>query len=243
MEFTFSIIGCDSEVEKNLSKYLKNFPEFHCLFISHKNEEAIDYILQDPPSVVFLDIDNKRGLRNAFELVKELYPYLHELPSFVAISSSKRKAYDVIKNDFIDYLLKPLSLPELRKCLMKFKKQNQTKEPDKLCLKSYSDYQFIEMDEILYLMADNNTTDFFLKQDRKVTAYKTLKHFENLLPKNFLRIHKSYIVNTRQITRINFGKSLIVLRGKSPDIPFSKSFKPQVINLKERFYFSPSFAS
>jgi DNA-binding LytR/AlgR family response regulator len=203
----------------------------------------MDNILHKFPSLVFIDIDNKNKFGNPFQFVKELYPYLQELPSFVALSSSKKNAYDVIKNDFFDYLLKPLSKMELRKCLLKYKKQKQAERSDRLCLKSYSDYQFVDLDEILYLKADNNTTDFCLFQDRKISAYKTLKHFENILPRNFLRVHHSYIINTHQITRINFGKSTIVLRGKSSNIPFSKSYKPQVDHLKEQFFSSLSLVS
>lgn len=222
---------------------LEEFPEFRCLSVSSNYDEAMDNILQDFPSLVFIDIDNKSDFGNPFQFVNELHPYLQELPSFVALSSSKKNAYDVIKNNFLDYLLKPLSKIELRKCLMKFKKQQQTEGSDRLCLKSYSDYQFVDLDDILYLKADNNTTDFYLLQDRKISAYKTLKHFENLLPRTFLRVHHSYIINTRQITRINFGKSMIVLKGKSSDIPFSKSYKPQVDHLKESFFSSLSLVS
>lgn len=242
MEFTFSIIGCDKELEKDLLAFLSDFPSFQCLSVSNNYDEAADRILQEFPSIVFIDIDNQDSFGDAFRFVNELYPYLQELPSFVALSSSKQKAYEVIKNNFLDFLLKPLTKSELRKCLMKFQKQNQLTGSERLCIKSYSDYQFIYLDEILYLKADNNTTDFFL-QDRKVSAYKTLKHYDDLLPGNFLRIHNSYIVNTHQITRINFGKSMVVLRGKSSDIPFSKSYKPQVDSLKERIFSSLSLVS
>lgn len=203
----------------------------------------MDQILQEPPSIIFLDVDKKGSFGDPFIFVKELHPYLNELPSFIALSSSKRRAYDVIKNSFLDYLLKPISIMDLRKCLMKFKKQTHLLGSERICLKSYSDYQFIDLDDIIYLMADNNTTDFFLLNDRKVSAYKTLKHFGSLLPHNFLRIHKSYIINTQHITRINFGKSWIALRGKSENIPFSRSYKPQIAQLKERFYLTQTLAS
>src|SRR5690606_12668274 len=123
------------------------------------------------------------------------------------------------------------------------KKQKQSIGAERICLKSHSDYQFIDLDEIIYLMADNNTTDFFLLHNKKVSAYKTLKHFGRLLPHHFLRIHKSYIINTHQITRINFGKSWVVLRGKTENIPFSKSYKSQIADLKERFYISQTLVS
>lgn len=243
IEFTFSIVGGEREFQNELLLVFQDFPGFRCLSVSDDYEEALDNILREFPALVFIDVDKKGKLKNPFQFVNELYPYLHELPSFVAISSSKRSAYNVIKNNFLDYLLKPISKIELRKCLMKFQKQQNFSRSERLCLKSYSDYRFVDLDQILYLKADNNTTDFFLLEDRKISAYKTLKHFERLLPQSFLRVHNSYIINTRQITRINFGKSMIVLRGKSSDIPFSKSYRPQVDHLKERFFSSLSLVS
>lgn len=199
--------------------------------------------MKEIPSIVFMDVDVKGKVGDPFYLVNELYQYLEELPCFVAISSSKKLAYDVIKSNFIDYLLKPLSELEIRKCLFRFQKKNGSRTLDKICLKSYSDYRFIDLKDILYLKADNNATDFYLITEKKISAYKTLKYFEEAMPNNFLRVHHSYIINTCQIARINFAKSKIILRGNLEDIPFSKSYKAQVDHLKDNFFTSLSVVS
>nr|WP_306419795.1 LytTR family transcriptional regulator DNA-binding domain-containing protein [Salinimicrobium profundisediminis] len=189
----------------------------------------------EAPALVFLDIDKNDGIKNPFNLVKDLYPYVDEIPAFVALSNSKRKAYDVIKNDFKDYLLKPVSHFEFRKFLVKYSKEWAKKNHGKICLKSYSDYQIIDLNDVLYLQADNNTTDFYLIQNRKVTAFKTLKLFEFALPSNFLRIHNSYIINVRHISRINFARSLIFLDDNSLSIPFSRSYRTRVDQIKNNY--------
>nr|WP_262897541.1 LytTR family DNA-binding domain-containing protein [Mariniflexile gromovii] len=81
----------------------------------------------------------------------------------------------------------------------------------------------MNVDEILYLKADNNTTDFYMSDGTKISAYKTLKVFEDLLPKTFLRIHKSYIINRNCISRIHYGKSMCILNNEHK-IPFTKTF-------------------
>jgi two-component system, LytTR family, response regulator len=100
-----------------------------------------------------------------------------------------------------------------------------------ICIKSYGDYQFIPVNDIVYLKADNNTTDFILQNGRKLTAYKTLKHYEVNLPFFFFRIHNSYIVNSHHVSRINTGKSLVYLNEGETSISFSKTFKENVDTL------------
>ena len=76
----------------------------------------------------------------------------------------------------------------------------------------------------LFLKADNNTTDFYIKDGSIVNAFKTLKIFEHTLPNNFLRIHKSYIVNIDFVSRINFGKLKCTIDSSSYKLPFTKTY-------------------
>lgn len=243
MEQRFSIVGCDKETESKLKFIIGFFPGFSCVSISNELDEALDSLLKKTPSLVFIDLSQKGNLKDPFSFVNELHHYLEELPVFIGIAQSKILAYDAIKNNFFDLLLTPLSEFELRKSIMRYQKNHIKKDSERLCLKSYSDYRFIDLDEILYLKADNNTTDFYLTEGRKVSAFKTLKHFEESLPGDFLRVHHSYIINTNQVTRINFGKSVIALQDKVPNIPFSKSYKLQVDNLKKNLVTTLSIVS
>ncbi|CAN0375093.1 unnamed protein product [Ectocarpus sp. 4 AP-2014] len=114
---------------------------------------------------------------------------------------------------------------------MRFEKK-QDQKPKILCVKSHSDHKFINMDELLYLQADNNTTDLFMSNGNKVSAFKTLKHFENILPRCFVRIHNSYIINTKYVTRIHFGRAKCAIQHAAGLIPFSKSYKTSVERIK-----------
>lgn len=97
-----------------------------------------------------------------------------------------------------------------------------------ICVKSYGDYKFVELNQILFLKADNNSTDITMKSGEVITAFKTLKYFMELLPDYFHRIHNSYIVNMHQIGRIHLGNSVIFLKENKMQIPFSKSYKEKV---------------
>lgn len=101
-------------------------------------------------------------------------------------------------------------------------------KPLVICVKSYGDYRFINADEICYLKADNNSTDIHLSNGEMITAFKTLKHFENVLESPFVRIHNSYIVNIDYVSRIHTGNSVCYLKHNGAKLPFSKSYKENV---------------
>ncbi|PKD18742.1 hypothetical protein APR41_17695 [Salegentibacter salinarum] len=235
MGFTYSIISDDAELISKLLELPIDFKEFTCVGYTGNGERACDIILQSKPQFVFIDLDNPR-INDPFSFVNQFYQFLEVLPSFIAISASKNYAYEVIKNDFIDYLLKPLPLFELRKSLMRFKKKMT--DSGQICLKSYSDYHFLKLKHILYLKADNNTTDFYLTSGDRVVAFKSLKIYQQLLPVEFVRVHKSYIVNSNLIRRINFAKNRISLEElvSVTEIPFSKKYQDNVTRLRDSFF-------
>lgn len=234
MECRYSIMETEKSAIENLQQKLKMFPNYSCVGISDCYDESLNNILEYAPNVVFINVDrvSKNDSLTAFNFVNELYKYMQELPFLIALSSSKELAYTSIKNNFFDYLLKPINSFELRKSISRLSKKPMELS-NKLCLKSYKDYRFINLDEILFLKADNTATDFFMHDGTTVSAYKTLKFFESILPENFTRIHNSYIVNQNHISRLHFGKSKCTLKHNSHIIPFSKSYRSNVVALEK----------
>lgn len=98
-----------------------------------------------------------------------------------------------------------------------------------ICVKSYGDYRYIDSTDVLYFEADNNSTDIHLNNGEMITAFKTLKHFETVLPPmQFLRIHNSYIINVNQVSRIHTGNTVCYIKNSTTKLPFSKSYKENV---------------
>lgn len=115
----------------------------------------------------------------------------------------------------------------IKKNIPQFESSNEEK-PLIICVKSYGDYRFIEAKDICYLQADNNSTDIHLFNGEMITAFKTLKHFENVLSFPFVRIHNSYIVNIDYVSRIHTGNSVCYIKNTTTKLPFSKSYKENV---------------
>jgi len=224
---SYFIIEKDLNTINNIEEVFKDFPEFICKGITEDYEVGINSILKTIPDVVFVNVDAEQGITpgDIFSYCKEIDEHISRKPLYVALSLDETKAYQALKNKFFDYLLTPGKELEIRKTVLQLVKKREVFLRDTLCLKSYKDYTLLEIDDIIFLQADNNATDFVLTDGSKVSAFKTLKSFESELPENFLRIHHSYIVNKNHISRINFGKLRCFLNNNKVTLPFSRSYR------------------
>ncbi|MFS4418460.1 LytR/AlgR family response regulator transcription factor [Maribacter sp. 2307ULW6-5] len=230
--YSYVIINTDAGTPLPLQTLLEEHQGLRCAQETGSVNDGLNAILKHEPQLVFMNLD--ADTEALFKMVLEMHQYLVGLPKIIGVSTTKAHAYEALKNGFFDYWLRPFQELDIRKGISKIRKSVPVPETvETLCLKSYKDYHYLDTKEILYLKADNNTTEFFMKDGRVVNAYKTLKSFEGQLPKNFIRIHQSYIVNTHYITRINFGRSMCGLKSVSDPLPFSRSHKEKLQKLKE----------
>lgn len=232
MSYRYAIIDYNVPSCLNLRDYISGYNDFELADIVHTHDDGLNVILKYLPDIVFINLTNKDA-PSYFNMVIQLHQFIQKTPLFIAYSESKEYAYDALKNGFFDYWLLPYSHFDVRKTIFKLRKQHpKEKELSTICLKTYRDFHYLDTSEILYLQADNNATDFILTDGDKVSAYKTLKSFEKTLPKSFIRIHQSYILNSEYISRINYGKSTCTLKNNSIKIPFSKSYKTRIDKLQ-----------
>lgn len=225
MHYSFLIIDNGNNIAPQLLQLFDNFPNYFCAGIAKNNDMAIEMIIKLKPRLVIAGAPKDNSL--CFTSIQELYQYLDSIPCFIFVADTPDYALEAIQAGFSDYLLNPLTLPKLGKTLFRFEKRYPFNTATTICIKSYSDYHFVPLEEILYFKADNNTTDLYLTNNKKVAAYKTLKHFEKTLPFYFLRIHKSYIVNIRHVSRIHLSKSKCYLN-YNEILPFSLTYKENI---------------
>ncbi len=229
MQFSYIIIDGTGYAETLLDK-LKTYDDFLCVGTCETADQGINKILEVRPSVVFMSVDGNDLEQRAasFSLVSEISEFLDELPFIVVLSEQRELAYDSYQKGIGGFLLKPVDANLLRKCLFRYAKNHKTTENDKICIRSHGDYHFITTKDIVYLKADSNTTDFYLISGKVVTAYKTLKHFEKILPFYFFRIHHSYIINISHVSRINLGKGNCYLLNNEVVLSFSRTYKENI---------------
>lgn len=241
MEHSYVIIDSNPDTVYAIQLAMENFNNFICIGISPSEQEGLDIILERNPSLVFLNIElehNHSGV-TGYYLLDALQKYLDILPQFVALATTAQYAIEGIRHSILDYIMTPVDKNILRRTLFRFRKLPFNKPADindTLCLKSYGDYKFVNTNEVIFLKADNNTTDFVRVNGTTVSAFKTLKFFQDSLPEHFIRIHNSYIVNSHYISRIHFGKSQCTMEHSDIAVPFSKSYRENVEMIRDNFY-------
>jgi DNA-binding LytR/AlgR family response regulator len=197
----------DSFSEELVSVF-ESFTNYLCNVVVKDTQTALKHIKKNGAQLVLIELSTDAEKNKLlFQTISESITYLNPFPYFIAFSNDNAFALNAITSGFSDYVTNELSVHELGKTLFKFERRTPEKIAANICIKSYSDYQFVSLDDIVYLKADNNTTDIQHINGKVVNAYKTLKHFEQTLPFYFLRIHKSYIVNINHVSRIHFSKS------------------------------------
>lgn len=234
----YILLGVSNKDSDNIQSIYIQDNSWKCLGSYSDESEAMDLILKENPSILFINVDI---IKKPFEYITECNKYLNSPITTIIISKNKQQAYNAIKNNAFDYILSPLSSLDIRKSMLKFQKRYNSIISNQICLKSYNDYRYISLDDIILLKADNNTTDFYLTNGTVITAFKTLKKFEVKLPNNFLRVHRSYIVNERFINRVNFGKNIFSLEHLESQIPFTKTYWGNVQHIKNTLEQKASF--
>ncbi len=235
MKYPYIIFDNDQKNVDAIQIALENHNNYLCTGIATNEQDALNLILERRPRIVFLEPEAPGiyGGGTRYNLLLELAKYMTHLPEFVVVTKTADYAIEGIRHKVLDYIIKPQIKNQLIRTLSRFEKDNHELVDSTLCFKSYGDYRFVNIDEVLYLKAENNTTDFMMSNGNKVEAFKTLKHFQNILPDHFVRIHNSYIINTKYVSRIHFGKAKCSIKNSTDMIPFSKSYKNNVEEIKD----------
>ena len=225
MQFSYLILSPTDSFSETLLSVFEAFPNYLCSGVFKDTQMALKHIKKNGPQLVVVELSTAADKNKLFfQTIAESITYLNPFPYFIAFSNDDAFALTALTSGFSDYIVHEMNTHELGKTLFKFERRTPEKRATNICIKSYSDYQFVNLEDIVYLKADNNTTDIQLMNGKVVNAYKTLKHFENTLPFYFLRIHKSYIVNINHVSRIHFSKSKCYIN-YNQIIPFSLTYR------------------
>jgi two-component system, LytTR family, response regulator len=227
------VIIVDDELQgrNNLLYLLKSFcPEVDVIGKAGSAADAKKMIYKLHPDVVFLDIGMPKV--NGFELLESLTEINFLL---VFVSAHAEFGIQAVKANAVDYLLKPISIKELQNSIKKLIeiRNNKAKHPannkncphDKIIISHFTGFSIIDVCDLIRLEADNNYTNLYLRGNAKVTASKTMKHFEEMLPEEkFFRVHRSKIVNIDFIKELSYedGGLLVLKDGVKIPIPKNK---------------------
>lgn len=196
-------------------------------------KEGLSLCLKQKPNLIFLDVE--LGQEIGFDLIIELRSFYNILPFIIMTTAHDHYAKQAVNNDVLYFLSKPVDNDELQKALTKFEKA-QAEQRNHLVIKDKNGHTLMQYEDIVFVKAESNYCDIFLKNGKKNTVSKTLKEIESLLPNTFLRTHKSFMVNTQFIEKINTTKKQITLNTKTGIIEIVADTKTKIdenLKLKE----------
>ncbi|MGX1930968.1 LytR/AlgR family response regulator transcription factor [Flagellimonas sp. 2504JD4-2] len=227
---------------ENLVHILKKyFPNVTILGSAQSLDMAESAIKELDPNLLFLDV--QIGTRSIFELLDRLNTRTFEIIFLSAYDHAVR----AFKFMAIDYLLKPIDISELRSAIERatFNIDNRSihdhaddllcairsssMENQKIAVSTARGYEFVYVNEIMYCMAKDSGTHFFLKSKR-IMASQELGYYEALLSGfNFIRIHDCNLINTSFVEQVICSEECHVLMKDGERLSIAKSRKGIVL--------------
>lgn len=209
------IIIDDEPLARSIVKeYLQKHPQLQLVGECNDGFEGVKAIQQHQPDLIFLDIQMPKI--NGFEMLE----LIEQPPAVIFTTAFDEYAIKAFEAHAIDYLLKPFDQVRFNKAIAKWEEKREAAVPSKtgelletaslspsqsqrIVVKNGSKIKIIPAHDIFYLEAADDyvkihtAEGYFLKN-------KTMAHFEEALDKlQFVRSHRSYIINIHQITRID----------------------------------------
>jgi two-component system LytT family response regulator len=232
------VIIDDEPLARNVVKeYLKNYSEIITVAECSDGFEGVKAIQQFHPDLIFLDIQMPKI--NGFEMLE----LLDEMPAVIFTTAYDEYALKAFEAHAADYLLKPFSKERFGKAIQKFFQINKNKSAQtqavidtaselligqqhhRIVLKDGNKIRIIPVSQIQYLEAADDYVKIFTAEGSFLKK-KTMQYFEQTLdPTQFIRIHRSYIVNVQMITRIDIYEkdSHLLMLTTGAKLPVSKT--------------------
>jgi len=237
------IIDDEQSNIENIKTLIKLYcPRVNLVDSATSVESATELIALHQPDLLFLDI--RLGEQSGFDLLRILPNKDFEV---IFITAFDKYGIEAIKFAALDYLLKPVDIPELvlavnkaeDKVIAKQKNQqlnfllnhikNGETTPTKIALPQLHEIRYVLVNDIIRCEADNSYTLFYLANKDKIMVSRSIKEYSEILkPIGFLRTHQSHLVN------VIFVKSWIkedggsLLLNNGDKIPVSKPNKTAV---------------
>ena len=215
------IVEDEQASRETLRRYLEKYcPQVEVMGEGASVKEGIAQIMQHRPDIVFLDVEMPYG--NAFDLLEQVGDVDFEAIFVTAYSHYAMKALNF---SAVYYILKPIDIDELITAVERagearksntdgFKTrilvenlQIQQNQQRKVVLPVLDGFEVVRVKDIIRCQGNGNFTDFHLTDGSKRVICRTLKFYDELLTDcDFMRVHRSHLVNLQYVTGYKKGK-------------------------------------
>ncbi|MEO8148634.1 MAG: LytTR family DNA-binding domain-containing protein [Bacteroidia bacterium] len=242
-KITSVIVEDELSAREALKAYLAKYcPQIEVVGEAHDARQAVKVLHELNPQLVFLDVEMPFG--NAFDVLDGCKDLYFETIFVTAFSEYSLKA---LNQSAAYYLLKPVSIEELivavnkvsqhitnnevfhRNSIVAENFREQQPEKRQVILPTLEGFEVIKMEEIIRLQGNGNFTDIFLKDGSKKMACRFLKHYDEILPYPFVRVHKSHIINVECVKSYHKNLGGYVLLNDKTEIDISANYKEKFL--------------
>ena len=209
------IIDDEQLARQRLVRLLRSYDEFEIIGEAENGVDGLKIINQLNPDLIFLDIE--MPVLNGFEMLARL----ERQPKVVFVTAYDQYAIKAFEEDSIDYLLKPVEALRLEKTIKKLRQTQlyadklpieelmlrlQLKKTVKtLTVKIGDKILLIKLNDIVYIEAEDKYVFLHTADGKKHLTDYILSILEDKLPEQFVRIHRSAIINSDCIKEIRKG--------------------------------------
>lgn len=222
------IIEDQAPAQRILKKYISDLGSL-CLLATFSNGiEAMGFLQIQKVDLIFLDIHLPK--LSGLDFLKSL----SNPPHIILTTAFPDYALESYEFNVVDYLLKPFSFQRFVKAIAKVPSISSEQEahPSASSIKEIfikSGYEHIKvlLADILFIKADSDYTEIHLG-DKKILSQESLRYWgEKLGEKQFMRVHKSYLINTVWVEKV-VAKQIYLAGGNI--IPIGRAYKESFAN-------------
>lgn len=210
----YKVIIIDDEplARSVLTEYLQYHPDLVVAQVCGDGFEGVKAIQQYQPDLIFLDIQMPKI--NGFEMLE----LIENPPAVIFTTAFDEYAIKAFDAHAVDYLLKPFGQDRFDKAIRKWREQKNIPKTtgalletaaqspaqnQRIVVKTGSKIKIIPVQEIHFLEASDDYVKIHTREGHYLKN-KTMNYFEKVLDgSQFVRSHRSYIINVQQITRID----------------------------------------
>ncbi|WP_346433198.1 response regulator transcription factor [Lutimonas zeaxanthinifaciens] len=219
------IIEDQAPAQRILQRYIEDVGSLNLLETFSDPLRALSFLNTRPVDLIFLDIHLPK--LSGIEFLKSI----SNPPKVILTTAFTDYALESYDLDVVDYLLKPFSFQRFVKAVSKLPlndpkvqdaNESGAKATKSLFLKSGHEYIKIDIDQISHINSDADYTDIYYA-DKKLISSESLKYWEDSLSDHeFIRVHKSYIVNLKMVEKISRNEIHLLTNYR---IPIGRTYK------------------